>query len=145
MRARAVLPQIQCLPSAEREPPCADRNDFRRLGKGGTRVRRHVVWTFVVVLPGARLRRQIRDERGEIAEHSRVGIFLDHEASRGVLHEDRAQAGRDPTARDDRAHLRGYVGQTRAARSNLEGFLVECHGLWYAIISRFAPDPLGAR
>jgi hypothetical protein len=58
-----------------------------------------------------------------------------------VLHEDRTQPRLDAATRDDGADHRGYVGQSRGACSNLDGFLVECHGLWYAIISRFTPDP----
>src|SRR6187401_2049950 len=57
-----------------------------------------------------------------------------------MLHEHRTQAGADFAARNHRVDLGGDVPQTCAARAEFERFLVQCHALWYAIISSFAPD-----
>jgi membrane protein len=105
-------------------------------------VRRHVVRTLVVVLPGARFRRQIRHEARQITQHGGVGIFLNHQACGGVLHEHRAQSGFDAAARYSGRNFGADVPQTRRARADLERFLVECHGLWYAMVSRLTPDPM---
>ena len=53
MGRSAVLPQVQRLPGAEREPASADRNRLRRFRDRGARVGRHIIWALVVVLPGA--------------------------------------------------------------------------------------------
>jgi membrane protein len=103
-------------------------------------VRRHVVGALVVVFPGPRFRRQIRQKTAEVAQHGGVGIFLNDQAGRGVLHENRTQPGADFTTRNRRVYLGGDVPQTCSTRAEFERFLVQCHALWYAIISSFAPD-----
>jgi len=58
-----------------------------------------------------------------------------------VLHEHGTQAGADFAARDRRIHFAGDVPQTCGPGADLERFLVQRHGLWYAIISPFALAP----
>lgn len=83
---------------------------------------------------------EIRHEAFEVTQHCGVCVLLNHQARRGVLHEDRTQPRRDFAAGDSRAYFRGYVPQTCAPRADLERFLVESHGLWYAIFSSSTPD-----
>ena len=136
----AVLPEVQRLPGAKSEPARGHRNRLRGFRHGRARVGGHVVRAFVVVLPGARFGGKIGDEVREVAQHSGICIFLNHEAGRGVLYEHRAQPGADLAAQNHRVHLCGDVPQTCCASTEFQRFLVQCHGLWYAIISSFAPD-----
>src|SRR5262245_54401709 len=85
---RAVLPQVDRLPGAERQIATAHGDRFRRAGEHRPYVGGHVVGTFGVVLPRVGLGRGLREPSAEIAQHGRVCVLLDHDASRGVLHED---------------------------------------------------------
>ena len=138
--ASAVFPQVEPLPGAQGELARGDGDGFGGFGQRGARVGGHVVRALVVVLPGARFGGEVRHEASQIAQHRRIRVLLNDETRRGVLHEYRAQAGANFAARNHCAHFGGNLPQTCAPRSNLERFLVECHGLWYAMDWSFAPD-----
>jgi len=88
-----MLPQIDSLPGAEAEPPVDDWDGERGRSEGRLDMRWHVVRPFRGVR-GDRI--VLGDEpiqpRLEIALCGRIGIFLDGQARRRVLHENRAES-----------------------------------------------------
>ena len=135
MRGGAVFPKEQALPGPECKATRRHGHHLGGLGERRASVGRHVVWPLVIVLPGARLRSEIGHETSQIAEHRGIGVFLDDQTRGRVLHKNRAQTGRDLTARHGGSDLRRHIPQTCAAGADFERFLVQCHGLWYAIFS----------
>src|SRR6476646_5112231 len=99
MAAPPVLPEMDPLPGAEREPAMAERD--RELGRreGGAHVGRHVVGAFVAMAKErVAVGNEAREEAVEIGANVRVGVLLDHKAGRGVADEQREQSGAE-TAR----------------------------------------------
>ncbi len=87
-----MLPQVDALPSAKTESTFNDWNGERGRSEGRLDMRRHVVSSF----RGVRKDRIVLGDEPtqpglEIVTCGRVGIFLDCQACRRVLHEDRAQ------------------------------------------------------
>src|ERR1019366_5655695 len=81
----AVFPEIDPLPSAQRQPALTNGNGKVDRRKGGAHVRRHVV----VALNGVREERiAIRHKPGEelfqITPHVRVGVLLNQQGGGGV-------------------------------------------------------------
>ncbi len=87
-----MLPQVDALPSTKTELTFNDWNGERGRSEGRLDMRWHVVSAFRVVRKN---RIVLGDEPTqpclEIATRGRIGIFLDRQACRRVLHEDRAQ------------------------------------------------------
>ncbi len=87
-----MLPQVDALPSPKAESAVDDWDGERGRSEGRLDVRRHVVGSF----RGVRINRIVLRDKPtqpgfEIATCGRIGIFLDCQACRRVLNEDRAQ------------------------------------------------------
>src|SRR4051794_24445838 len=93
MPARAVLPQIDALPSPESEPTRVHGNRELRRREGGAHMRRHVVGPFSAVLEErVTVGSETREEPLEIGPNIGVRVLLDEQAGGGVPHEERQQA-----------------------------------------------------
>jgi hypothetical protein len=94
LRFVAVFEQVDALPAAEREPAVANGNRERNRGECTLDVGRHVVGALRSVRNPLH-RRLIRcghepaKELDEIAAHVGVGVLLDQQRARRVLHEQR--------------------------------------------------------
>ena len=88
-----VLPEIDALPGPERKPPAGHGNDKMRRGQGLLDMPLHVIRTFVAMgVKRIVFRRQAIQPLLKIAPDRRIGVLLDQQARRGVLHEQRAQS-----------------------------------------------------
>src|SRR4051812_37254617 len=87
VRRRAMLPNVERLPGAERELVIRDRDRLAGLGDRGADVARHVVGALGVVLVTIALRCDALDPFLKVAEHRGIGVLLDDEARGGVLDE----------------------------------------------------------
>lgn len=128
MRTSTVLPQVNSLPGAERQTPVRHGYDFAGFRQCRSRMRRHVVRPLVVVLPRARFRCKVAEPTFQIAQHGRIGVFLNHEAGRRVLNEDGAESGLDAARRDDLTQSFGNIDEAPAARAYGVGALIRSHG-----------------
>jgi hypothetical protein len=116
---RAVLPKIKALPRAKHQRSlCKWNRDVDRRERGPN-VRRHVIFTFGRMLENAiAVWHETREEALEIAPHFRVGVLLDDERSRGVLHVQRRLPDLKFGLREKRADLIGEFVETAPARCN---------------------------
>src|SRR5262245_59958210 len=113
----AMFPQIDALPSAEAEPALDDRDRERGGRERGAHVRRHVVGTLGVVREErVALGHEPREPALEVAPCRRIRVLLDHQAGRGVLYEERAEALAQARARDDTLDLARELVEAGAAR-----------------------------
>src|SRR5207244_5528416 len=88
-----VLPKVDALPGAEREPPRDDRDGERGVRERRLDVCRHVVGSLgIVLVKGIALGHQPVQPALEILLRRRIGVLLDHQARRGVPHEHGAEA-----------------------------------------------------
>src|SRR5258706_3215413 len=91
--AMAMFPKIHALPGTERELALAHRNRERGRGERGLDVAWHVVRPLGVVrIERIALGHEAVQPALEVALRRRIRVLLDHEARRGVPHENRAQA-----------------------------------------------------
>lgn len=122
-----MLDEVQRLPGPEEESPALEWNRLGGMSQGGLCMRRHVVRTLGVVLPLPSFRREMGQPGFEITEHGRVGVFLNDEARGRVLNENRADAGIQTGALDDRGDLSGHVREATPSRPNFQDFPVKGH------------------
>ncbi len=102
----------------------------------------HVVGAFVVVDPASGLRCEIGHPTGKVREHVGIGVLLNDEAGRGVLHKHRAKGRLKAAASDDLGHFSGDVAETAARRANFQDFLIGAQlAPDYAIILALVPAP----
>lgn len=96
MRRGAMLVEINALPRAEHQSSALNRNAQRRGRECGAHVRGHVVRAFARV-PKQRIavRHEALKKSFEIALHFGIGVLLNEQRSRGVLHKKREQASGD--------------------------------------------------
>jgi hypothetical protein len=92
MRARAVFPEIDALPRAEREAATGQRNRQLHGGQRRSDMRGHIVRPFIA-MPVQRIAidDQPREESIEIAANIGVGVLLNHQARGRVANEQRQQ------------------------------------------------------
>src|SRR5258707_509270 len=89
-----MLEQVYTLPGAQRESSVVDRNGKLRLCESGADVRGHVVGTFSRMPIQVRVfRDKAREEIGQVGNHVRIGVLLNHQRRRSVLAENRQQTG----------------------------------------------------
>ena len=85
-----MFEKVDTLPGDERRPTVDDWNRKLRLHQRCPDVRRHFVRAFHGVGVKARIfRRQLAEESLQVPNDVRIGIFLNHQGSRSVLHKDR--------------------------------------------------------
>ena len=130
MRRGAVLEEINALPRAERHAPILHRNGKLRGRQRRADVRGHVVGAFdgVPVKPIV-LGHHAAEERVEIGLDIGVGIFLNQQRGRCVLHEDRQQAGLDVEAAQPMRYLPRDFVKPFAARRDGEAVRENDHAL----------------
>ena len=76
-----MLPEIDALPSAQREPPAADRDADARRGKGRLDVRGHVIGTLLGMGEvGIAFRDKSIEPRFQVRPGARIGVFLHDKA-----------------------------------------------------------------
>ena len=115
VRASAVFPQVNTLPRTERQTPFGDGYHFTGLGQSRARVGWHVVRPFVIVLPAPGLGREVAEPAFQITQDRRIGVFLNHQAGRRVLHEYGAETCLDAARGNDLAESFSDVGEALAA------------------------------
>ncbi len=94
MRALSMFEQVNALPGSQRQLALVNWDRKLRLRERRADMRRHVVGPFGGVPVEARVfRDQAGEEIGEIGHDVGVGVFLDHQRSRGVLAEHCQEAG----------------------------------------------------
>src|SRR5689334_22573999 len=118
-----MLPEINGLPRAEREPRIGHGDHLARPQERGTEMRRHVVRAFVIVLVAGRLGAQTREPPRKVALYRRVRVLLDQERRARVLHEDGAEPRPNARAPDNARHVTCDVPRTRC-RPDPEHFLM---------------------
>ena len=86
MRPDSVFPKKNPLPCPERTPPVADRNGERCLGEQTTDMRRHIVWTFLIVDESAvAIAHEIRHKSFDISAHIDVRVLRENQRRAGML------------------------------------------------------------
>src|SRR5690606_3265650 len=91
VRGAAMLPQVDPLPGAEREPPVEYRDRERGGGEDRLDVGRHVVRPLRRMREVAvALRHEAVEPLLEVMARARIGVFLNGEAGGGVADEDGA-------------------------------------------------------
>ena len=120
LRTRAVLEHVDALPGPQRHPSADHRNRNARLGECGTDVRGHIVWTFCIVPVAVFLRSEPLEKIRQIQHHVRIGVLLNHQRRRGVLDEQRQQAGFRFGGSYPRGDFAGARVQTLAACADFE-------------------------
>jgi len=133
MRVCPVLPNVNRLPRSQSELARHDRNHQTRVRHGSSKMRRHVVRSFIVVFVVRTFRSELTHPPIQIAEHCGIGVFLDHQTRRRVLQEKRTQARAQVTIRDDRSHEVRHVMKSAASRSYVEQLLM--HGMRSTTVS----------
>lgn len=102
----------------------------------------HVIRALVVVDPAPRFGRKLAYPIPEIAEHVGVGVLLNDQAGRGVLHENRAQRSFETAPRHHFGQLARDIAETASGRANFQGFLIDAQlAPDYAIIRSSVPAP----
>src|SRR5450432_2101419 len=127
VRSPAVLPKVDGLPDTEREITIVDRDVFGRSREDRSRVGGHVVGSLVVVLPVHRFGSELGEPPVQIAEHGGIGVLLDHQTGRRVLHEHGAHSCRHAARANQRSHPLGDIDGPRAWRCNVDLILVDTH------------------
>ena len=124
---RSVFPHVERLPRAERELVPPSPGSTR--SSGDHRIARWPACRRALRrrAPTSASRRDALDPRSHVAQHRRIGVLLDHEARRRVLHEDRAEPGAHLRGRDQLGDLLGHVVEPTSARLDRELFLVHGH------------------
>jgi len=84
MRSVAVFEKENPLPGSERQCAADERNRELRLGERGADMRRHVVGAFRIMRVIRLFRRKPREDGFEIAQHGRIGVFLNEQRGGGV-------------------------------------------------------------
>ena len=88
--SKAMLPQVDALPLAQREATSGDRDGKMDAGQRRTNVRGHVVGALVAVTKEwIAVGYQAREEAIEILAHVGIGILLHDKARRGMANEKR--------------------------------------------------------
>lgn len=129
MRIASVLEQENALPGPELHSGFRDRNYFTRWRQDRADVRRHVVWSLVVVLEIGRVfRHEPVEEFLEIAARGWIRIFHNDEAATGVLNENSQRAERNAAAGQGCVDLvRDFIGPL-ASSPDHNRFGVHAHG-----------------
>lgn len=137
MRARTMLENINTLPGPKRQAGIDERNRQLRLGKCRADVRRHIIGAFHgVPVPFRIFRRQPLEEFIEIANHVRVGVFLNGQRRRGVLNKDSEQARMNAAAFAPRLNFPGDRVEPFAARRHLHAMRELLHST-VTLLARF--------
>jgi hypothetical protein len=134
-----VLPDVNRLPRSQCELTRHDRNDEARVCHGCSKMSRHVIRTFVVVLVVRAFWRKLSHPAIEVSQNCWICVFLDHQTCRRVLQKERTQARTQVTVRDNRSHEVRHIMQPSASRSNIEQFLM--HWMRSTTVSEIEGDP----
>ena len=88
-----MFEQINALPGSQRQLAFVNRNRELRLSKRSTNVRRHIIRPLGRVPVQVRVfRHQAGEEISQVGNDIGIGVFLNHQRSRGVLAEDGQEA-----------------------------------------------------
>ena len=130
-----MLPEVDTLPRAEREPPADDGNGQARLRQRSPHVGRHVVSPLSRVRPErVSLRHQPTEERLQVVPHVRICVLLHHEARGRVLDKDRAQPLGDTGRLDCVDHLSGDLDEALPSGRDTEQCCHPAHGrIWTSL------------
>ena len=121
VRRRTMLKQIDALPRAQRHSPALHRNRELSGRQGRSNMRGHVIGPFhgVPVQPVI-LGRKAAEKHIQIVDHIRVGILLNQQRCRCVLHEDRQQSRAHFLLGKPSGNLTGEFVEPFAARRDLQ-------------------------
>ncbi len=117
------------LPGAEHQAPFFHGNGKLRQSKCRANVRRHIVRTFAgMPVQSIVFRRNAVEEGVQVVLHVRVGIFLNREGRRSMLHEHRQQSGPDIAIAQPACDRPCNLVQSLAVRVDLQAMrkLLEC-------------------
>jgi len=116
-----MLEDINPLPGAEQGHAIGNRDRQVGLRQGSTHMRRHVIRTFQrVFVDRVAFRHQSRQESLQIAPHTRIVVFLDQQAGRGVADIKREQPLADAAGLHPVTHLQREGIQALAAGGNAD-------------------------
>lgn len=124
VRVCPVLPNVNRLPRTQAEIAGHDRHEKTRVCHGRTKMCRHIVEAFFVVLVVRAFWSELSDPPIEVPKYGRISVFLNDQACRRVLHEDGAHAHAYVTVRDDAAHEVCHVVQASPTRTNIKELLM---------------------
>jgi hypothetical protein len=112
MRRKPVFEQKDSLPRSQLHPRMCDRDHFARSRQNHPDVRRHVVWSFSVVLEVGRVfGHEPVEEFFQIAARGWIRVLHDDEAATGVLDENRQCACDDSASGQNFGNLVGnFIG-----------------------------------
>ena len=116
----AVLENVDALPCSERHAALLHGNRQLGEGEGGPYVSGHIVGTFDgVAIQAVVLGDQAIEEGIEVVDDVGVGILLDGQGCRSVLHKYGEQAGADAVPGEPPGDRRGDFVEALAARRDL--------------------------
>jgi hypothetical protein len=120
VRPLAMFEQVNALPGSQRQLAFVDWNRQLRLRERRADMRGHVIRTLRRVPVQARVfRDQAGEEIGQVGHHIGIGVFLNHQRSRGVLAEDGQEAGLGFVPMQPALDLSREIVQSFAARRDM--------------------------
>src|SRR5690242_8758126 len=129
MRMRAVFPQVNPLPCAERQPAAVNRNGKIHRRQRRADVRRHVVLALGGVnKQRVTIRNQPREKGIQIAPHIRIGVFLDQKRGRSMAQMQRDQAVAELVGGNPPLNVPGKFRQTTSVGGDDEFMKRLAHG-----------------
>jgi hypothetical protein len=138
MRSRAVFPQVNSLPGAEREPAGVQRQGKVHGGQRGADVRGHVVSALGgMAEQRVAVRHEPRKKCVEVEPHIRIGVFLNQQRGGGVAQMQRQQTVAEFVFRNPLFHRVGELHQPASPRGDDEFVEGLAHGLrrhWRALV-----------